>query len=236
VLAGDSLTFVYARQWEGTLTNRPFSASAAAAAAGLAVIGLATAACGTSAPAPRPTITKTVTSSASPSPTQLSPGAGGTSPSLPPTPTPAPGSGQAAGCLTRYLNGTTGQSQGTAGSIYVNIVFKNLNNVPCTLYGFPGVALAAGTPVTDIGKASVESKSSSRVLVTLPPGGYAYATLQIVDAGNFPAAECKIRNSTWLEVIPPNQQVPLNIPLKSQACQGTAQLLTVTAVRPGKGG
>ncbi len=118
----------------------------------------------------------------------------------------------------------------------MNIVFKNLNNVPCTLYGFPGVALAAGTPVTDIGKPSVESKSSTRELVTLQPGGYAYATLQIVDAGNFPAAECTIKNATWLEVIPPNQEVPLNVPFKSQACQGSAQLLMVTAVRPGKGG
>ena len=66
----------------------------------------------------------------------------------------------------------------------MNIVFKNLNNVPCTLYGFPGVALAAGTPVTDIGKPSVESKSSTRKLVTLQPGGYAYATLQIVDGAS----------------------------------------------------
>lgn len=208
--------------------NRPFSAPAAAA--GLAVIGLVTAACGTSAPAPGPAITTTVTSSASPSPTQVSAGAGGASP----TSTPAPG--QAAGCLTRYLNGTTGLRQGTAGSVYVNIVFKNLNNVPCTLYGFPGVALAAGTPVTDIGKPSVEMSSSTRELVTLQPGGYAYATLRIVDAGNFPAADCKIKNATWLEVIPPNQEVPLNVPFKTQACQGSAQLLMVAAVRPGKGG
>jgi hypothetical protein len=206
--------------------NRPFSASAAVA--GLTVIGLLTAACGSSpAAGPRKTVTVTVTPSEtiSASPTQ---GSG-----LTPTPTTPAGP---AGCLTRYLNGTTGLSQGTAGSIYVNIEFKNLNNVACTLYGFPGVALAAGTPVTDVGKPSVESKSSSRELVTLQPGGYAYATLQIVDAGNFPASKCTIKNTTWLEVIPPNQEVPLNVPFKSQACQGSAQLLMVTAVRPGKGG
>jgi Protein of unknown function (DUF4232) len=209
------------------LINRPFSASAAAA--GLAVIALVTAACGSSpAAGQRKTVTVTVT----PSPTQTSAGAGGATPT--PASTTVPGA--APGCLTRYLNGTTGLSQGTAGSIYVNIEFKNLNNVACTLYGFPGVALAAGTPVTDIGKPSVESKSSTRELVTLQPGGYAFATLQVVDAGNFPAADCTIKNSTWLEVIPPNQEVPLNIPFKSQACLGSAQLLMVTAVRPGKGG
>lgn len=211
------------------MTKQPFPAIASVA--GLAIAGLALAACGSSAPAPRPTITVTVTPSETSSPPTA--GQGGVSPT-----TPAQSSGPAgvAGCLTRYLNGTTGLSQGTAGSIYVNIVFKNLDNVPCTLYGFPGVALAAGTPVTDIGKPSVESSSSSRKLVTLQPGGHAFATLQIVDAGNFPVAECKLKQATWLEVIPPNQQVPLNIPFKSQACQGTAQLLMVTAVRPGTGG
>jgi hypothetical protein len=210
------------------MTKQPYPAIAFAA--GLALAGLALAACGSSAPAPAPTITVTVTPSQTA--TQSPPGAGG----ITPTPAPPASAAAVAGCLTRYLNGTTGLSQGTAGSIYVNIVFKNLDNVPCTLYGFPGVAQAAGTPVTDIGKPSVESSSSSRELVTLQPGGHAYATLQIVDAGNFPAAACKIKQTTWLEVIPPNQQVPLNVPFKSQACQGTEQLLMVTAVRPGTGG
>jgi hypothetical protein len=203
-----------------------------ASAAGLALIGLLTAACGTSAPAPQKTITVTTTPSQG---TSQSPAAqGGSTPTT--TPGQSSGPAAAAGCLSRYLYASTGLSQGTAGSVYVNIVFKNLNNVPCTLYGFPGVALAAGTPVTDIGQPSVESSSSSRKLVTLQPGGHAFATLQIADAGNFPTAECKLKPSTWLEVIPPNQQVPLNIPFKTTACQGTAKLLTVTAVRPGTGG
>src|SRR5262249_30330676 len=139
--------------------------TASATAAGLALIGFVTAACGTSAPAPRKTIT--VTTTASPSSTQ-SPAAQSS-----PTPSTSSGTGAAAGCLSRYLYGSTGLSQGTAGSIYVTIVFKNLNNVPCTLYGFPGVALAAGTPVTDIGQPSVESSTSTRKLVTLQPGGHA---------------------------------------------------------------
>ena len=204
--------------------------TASATAAGLALIGLVTA-CGTSAPAPRKTITVTTTPSPGGS---LSPAAQGGS-----TPTTAPGpsgTAAAAGCLSRYLYGSTGLSQGTAGSIYVTVVFKNLNNVPCTLYGFPGVALAAGTPVTDIGQPSVESSASTRELVTLQPGGHAFATLQITDAGNFPPSVCKPKASTWLEVIPPNQQIALNIPFKSTACQGTSKLLTVTAVRPGTGG
>jgi Protein of unknown function (DUF4232) len=197
------------------------------AVAALSTIALAVAACGGNSATPRKTIT--VTASASPS--------------LPTTPagsavpvTPSTSGSTTAACLSRYLHGATGLTQGTAGSVYVVITFKNLDNVPCTLYGFPGVALAAGTPVTDIGHPSVESPSTARELVTLQPGGYANSTLQIADAGNFPSSTCTQVPSTWLAVIPPNQQVPLYIPYKSVACKGSAQLLTVTAVRPGNGG
>ncbi len=206
--------------------NRPHNA--ALGAAGLAVAGLVTAACGTSSPKPANTVTVTVTPS--------TPAASALPASQPTTSPTTPTSAAAAGCLTRYLNGSTGLSQGTAGSIYVVIRFKNLDNVPCTLYGFPGVALAAGTPVTDVGQPSVESSTTPRELVTLQPGGYAYSTLQVVDAGNYPPSECKPVNTTWLEVIPPNQRIPLNIMYSSQACKGPQKLLTVTAVRPGNGG
>jgi hypothetical protein len=143
----------------------------------------------------------------------------------------------AAGCLTRYLNGSVGLSQGAAGSTYIAIVFKNLNNVPCTLYGFPGVAQAAGTPVTDIGHPSIEDPSSARELVTLQPGGYANATLRIVQALNYPTATCRPVSAQWLAVIPPNQTVPLYIHYGSTACKRLiVHLLSVTAVRPGNGG
>jgi hypothetical protein len=196
-------------------------------AAVLAASGVALAACGGGTPAARPTHTVTVTASPSPSVT--------TAPATSPTPASQPAAA-APGCLTRYLNGSIGLSQGTAGAIQIAIVFKNLNNVPCTLYGFPGVSLAAGTPVTDVGQPSSENPSTARELVTLAPGGYANATLQVEDAGNFPAASCQPVATTWLEVIPPNQTVPLNIPYNTTGCTGSTKLLTVTAVRPGNGG
>jgi hypothetical protein len=203
------------------MIRRPFLA-ATLAAAGLAVAG-----CGGGTPAARPT--KTITVTASPS----TPAASAPATSQPAS---APAAGAAPACLTRYLNGSIGLSQGTAGSVQVAIVFKNLDNVPCTLYGFPGVALAAGTPVTDVGQPSSESPATTRELVTLAPGGFANATLQVADAGNFPASACTQVATDWLEVIPPNQTVPLNIPYNSTGCQGSAKLLTVTAVRPGNGG
>ena len=203
--------------------------------ASLAALGLALTACGSSAPtASSPTSTGTISA-----PPVASPSSSPASATPSPAPTPSPsatGATQEAGCLSRYLHGATGLSQGTAGSIYVVITFKNLDNVPCTLYGFPGVALAAGTPVTDVGQPSTENMTTARELVTLQPGGYANATLRIADAGNFPPSVCTQVNTTWLAVIPPNQRIPLLIPWKSVACEGSAKLLSVTAVRPGNGG
>jgi hypothetical protein len=195
-------------------------------AATLATAGLAVAACGGGTPVARPT--KTITVTASPT-TPAASAQASTQPA-------ASAAGAAAACLTRYLNGSVGGTQGTAGSIVVTIIFKNLDNVSCTLYGFPGVALAAGTPVTDVGQPSTEDTSTARELVTLQPGGYANATLRVVDAGNFPPSVCTQVNTTWLAVIPPNQRIPLYIPFKSMACKGSAKLLSVTAVRPGNGG
>jgi hypothetical protein len=198
----------------------------ASVAAILAAVGLALAACGSGTPAARPT--KTITVTASPA----------TPAAAPATSQPAapPAAGAAAACLTRYLNGSIGLTQGTAGAVEVTIVFKNLDNVSCTLYGFPGVALASGTPVTDVGQPSTENSTTARELVTLAPGGFAYATLQISEAGNFPSSACAEVATDWLAVIPPNQTVPLYISYSSTGCQGSASLLTVTAVRPGNGG
>lgn len=202
----------------------------------LAAAGLAVTACGGSTPAASSSTTPSAAVSSPPTPTSTSTSSSASSPQPSATPTPSPTSAQVTGCLSRYLHGATGLSQGTAGSIYVVVSFKNLDNVACTLYGFPGVALAAGTPVTDIGQPSTEDMTTARELVTLQPGGFANATLRVVDAGNFPPSVCTQVNTTWLAVIPPNQRIPLYIPFKSMACKGSAKLLSVTAVRPGNGG
>jgi hypothetical protein len=195
----------------------------------LAAVGLTACACsGGGSPAAQQTHTVIVTAPAS------TPATGTTT--QPAVSTSSSGGSTPAGCLTRYLNGSIGLTQGTAGAVEIEVVFKNLNNVPCTLYGFPGVAQAAGTPVTDIGQPSTENPTTARELVTLQPGGYANATLQISDAGNYSASVCNPVPATWLAVIPPNQTVPLYVSYSSTACKGSPKLLTVTAVRPGNGG
>ena len=211
--------------------------------AGLTAVGLTVCACsggaGNSA-----TSTKSAAATTAPTASQSSQPASSGSSTQPAGGSTTPASGtsssaptEALGCLSRYLNGSIGLTQGTAGSVYVTIVFKNLDNYPCTMYGFPGVAQAAGRPVTDIGQPSTESTTSTRELITLAPGGYANATLQITDADNYSASTCDPTKADWLAVIPPNQTVPLYIHYSSLACKSqSVKLLTVTAVRPGNGG
>jgi hypothetical protein len=157
------------------------------------------------------------------------------SPAAPAADTAPAQAAAAPGCITRYLNISATASGAAAGSTFATIVFKNLDYSPCTLYGFPGVSQAAGQPVQDVGQPSAEDPATARELVTLQPAGYAYATLQIADAGNFPASECTQVSSSWLAVIPPNETDAQPVYFASTACNGPAMLLTVTAVRPGTG-
>ena len=162
-----------------------------------------------------------------------------------PTTTSTPGSGtstaaQGSGtqpCSSRYLRADAGLSQGAAGSIYQVITFTNLDNVACTLYGYPGVSLANGTPVTQVGAAADRDTTSTPTTVTLQPQGAASATLRIVDAGAFSPSQCGQVATTWLVVYPPGQYAPLYVSYKSTGCKDSAtHLLTITPVVTGNGG
>ncbi len=139
-------------------------------------------------------------------------------------------------CPTRYLSARVGLSQGAAGSVYTIIDFTNISNVTCTLYGYPGVALAGGTPVTQIGQAATENPATPREVVTLGPGAVANAQLKIVQAGVFPASSCQPVTSAYLQIFPPNQSTPIYLGYETSACSRPSNQLLVDVVQPGSGG
>ena len=65
------------------------------------------------------------------------------------------------GCATRDLKATVGVAQGAAGSVYQVIDFTNIGTASCSLYGYPGIALAGGSPVTQIGMAASRSPQAA---------------------------------------------------------------------------
>ncbi|HEX4092782.1 MAG TPA: DUF4232 domain-containing protein [Trebonia sp.] len=131
-----------------------------------------------------------------------------------------------------------GVTQGTAGSIYQVIYLTNLNNAPCTLYGYPGVSLAAGSStVNQVGAAADRSTATAPTLVTLAPGQSANALLRIVEAGNYPTGQCKPTATTYLQIFPPNQTTPIYLAYKSTGCASSAvKLLSISVMTAGTGG
>jgi hypothetical protein len=187
-------------------------------------------ACGTSSPSAAPATTATA-SSPSPAASTSPASAAATSP----TPAATPAAAGPAACPTRSLKAKIGVSQGTAGSVYTVIDFTNIGTVTCTLYGYPGISLAGGTPVKQIGLAAAESKVTARTLVTLAPGATANALLQVVDAGNFPPAKCGMVTAHYLQIFPPNQTTPIYLSFTSPTCSKPVQTLNVSVVEAGAG-
>ena len=198
--------------------------------AALASVAALAAACTSAAtPSPHPS----TSSAPPPSPVSASPSAAPSSPAQGSS-HPAPVGPQP--CASRDLGVRTGQGQGAAGSTYVPIVFTNNSGATCTLYGYPGVALAGGSPVRQIGVAADENPATPRQIVTLGPGAVASAQLRIVSAQNFPAARCHQVTTTYLQVYPPNQTTPIYVMYSATACSKPVHLLTVDVVKAGAGG
>lgn len=140
------------------------------------------------------------------------------------------------GCATRDLKATVGVAQGAAGSVYQVIDFTNIGSSTCSLYGYPGVSLAAGTPVTQVGAAASRSTSSAPSLVTLAAGATANTLVRITVAQNYPTATCKPVATTYLQIYPPNQTTPIYVAYKTTGCSATSvNLLTVSVVQAGSG-
>jgi hypothetical protein len=119
---------------------------------------------------------------------------------------------------------------GAAGSIYYQLQFTNLSRHTCTLTGYPGVS-AIGLSGRQVGAAASRNAISAPRTVTLRPGAGASATLQIVEAGNFPRAACGPVTAAGLRVYPPNQRASKVVPFPFAACsRGASGVLRIAVV------
>jgi hypothetical protein len=213
--------------------------------AGIAAAGAVVAGCaaGTSSSVPPPVSSATTSLSA---PSSSAASSASAPASSAPASTPAssssahavapPSSTVPAGCATRDLQAKVGVSQGAAGSLYQVIVFTNIGDTACTLYGYPGVSLAAGTPVTQVGQAATRSPVTAPTVVTLQPGQAGNALLRITQALNYPTATCLPQTTTYLQIYPPNQTTPIYLAFSSTGCSSVGvKLLTISVVQAGAG-
>jgi len=204
--------------------------------AGLAMVVTAAALAGCASSSPSSSSSSVTTpaapasSSAAPASSSASPGSASSAAVNPNTAAGPPA------CATRDLKATVGVAQGAAGSVYQVIDFTNIGTASCSLYGYPGVALAGGSPVTQIGAAASRSTQTAASLVTLTAGATGNVLLRITQAENYPSATCNPVASTYLQIYPPNQTTPIYLAYKSTGCSSTkVNLLTVSVVQAGAG-
>ncbi|HSY16446.1 MAG TPA: DUF4232 domain-containing protein [Jatrophihabitantaceae bacterium] len=141
-----------------------------------------------------------------------------------PTPTisavtlPPPGSTAPAGtpgCTTTGLSVRITRGSGASGQVVSTITFTNTSSAPCTLTGYPGVSLLLNG--SEIGQPAARSGSPGQT-VTLAAGAAAQAPLN-------DATTCNASESDTVRIYPPNQTVPVLLPVTLRACA-----LTVGAV------
>ena len=118
---------------------------------------------------------------------------------------------------------------GTAGSIYYKLEFTNLSGSSCTLTGSPGVS-AVGLNGHQLGSAGGHAPATAAHTVTLANGATKTATLRVVEAGNFPSAQCHMTEAAGLRVYPPSQTASKLVPFPFYACKHTGPVVLMVRV------
>jgi hypothetical protein len=130
---------------------------------------------------------------------------------------------------------------------YVPLEFTNTSRRPCTLYGYPGVAVTTGTtPASQVGSEAsrytvgqaLRTTDVPAALITLAPDATASATLVIVNVGVYYGA-CNQVNVSYLEVYAPGQTTAAYVPdtgYTHQACTNPVDQLGITTIEAGSNG
>lgn len=200
----------------------------------LGAVALALAACSSSTqPGRRPATTFPGTTSTSTSSTSSSTST--TSTTVPGTTTTAAAAGPGR-CRTAQLRATAATPGVAAGSVGQTVTLRSTAGAPCTLDGYPGLAMldARGRPLpTTVRRGSSTSVPARQLtLVTLAPGGTASFDLGYHDQTGFGPAVCP--TSSELEVTPPNAYTHLVLADRLSP-YGPCGTITVSPVYAGSG-
>jgi Protein of unknown function (DUF4232) len=190
--------------------------------------------CGTTTPAASPSTPASPSAAPSTSPSVTAT----PTPSPTPTPTPSPSTVNTAACTTSALHVAvpSGGGNAAAGSAFYPIQFSNTSSSPCTLYGYPGVSFVGAVGGSQIGVAATRNSALPAKLISLSPGQTVHATLQVVDAMNYPSGECGLVTAHWLKIYPPNQTAPIYVSFTAQTCSKPKTILSVQTVQTGSSG
>jgi hypothetical protein len=139
-------------------------------------------------------------------------------------------------CPAAAVKVTVGLAQGTTAVTYQVIDFTNRGSKLCFLDGVPGVSLAGGTPLAQIGLAAPVPANVSPRPVPLNPGQVANALLQISNASSHPRAMCDPVHARYLVIAVPNDIGFVKLRYETTACAKPIELLSISAIVRGSGG
>ncbi len=117
----------------------------------------------------------------------------------------------------------TPKGAGTAGSLYVLIDFTNTSAKSCWLYGYSGVSFVGHHNGTQLGHPAVRDGSTVPHRVRLDPQQKTSELLRIVNASNYPAAQCAPTTADGFRIYPPASTAAAFVPYKTQACQSNSK-------------
>ena len=166
-----------------------------------------------STPAPTATVTATATATATA------------------TVTASPSTGPSA-CTSASLRVGMSRGEGAAGSVYYVVRLTNTSAGPCRTGGFGGVSLVHAATGDPVGAPADRVARASAKRLTLPPGGAATATLQLSQAGDYPAASCHPTPTAGFRIYPPDQTRSSFVARPTTGCRSaTVHLLRLMPYR-----
>ena len=148
------------------------------------------------------------------------------------------GTGATPECHAADLKLTLGQSEGTAGTIYVPLIFTNKSNKSCVMVGFPGVSYVAPGNGKQVG-AAAQRDGAAGAQVTLKPGASASAAVGMTDYNVFDASVCQPTPVSGFRVYPPDETASMYVALPNggTGCAGNtpSPQLRVQTIKAGTG-
>ncbi|MEH2216073.1 MAG: DUF4232 domain-containing protein [Nostoc sp.] len=136
-------------------------------------------------------------------------------------------------CETNQLSVRRVSEDAGVGNVALTYAFTNNASSPCTLYGYPGLALldAKGQPLEGVkvirSKDTYFSSKQPRQQVTLAPGKQASFQLAYNHISS-PQQNCPI--SSKIEITPPNAYQHLTVTQEIKPCTGKVRVTPVQAV------
>ncbi len=120
------------------------------------------------------------------------------------TDTTADSTPAARSCSASQLQISAGSGQGATGNWAFPIIFRNISDKVCSLYGYPGVSwLTASGAVIGIPARQVHDPASPASTVDLSPGLSAYAAVMVPTFANQQLAGCRSVRAARIRVYAP---------------------------------